>query len=541
MKSSLDKTSEVNGIITIELEKADYGEKVDKSLNQLRHRANIPGFRQGKVPKGIIQKMYGQAVLVEEINKMVSKEVIRFIQENNLKVLGGPMANTDADKKVDIEKDEILTFFFDVALTPEFQVSFNKEVLLDYHKVTVDAALIDKQIDAFRQNFGEYRSVEDEAEENDLIKGTLTECVEGDGEPKVIEKAILMPSYIRDEETRNRFIGAKKGESIVFNPKKAYDNNDAEVASLLQTTKEAIREMSSDYCFDIKEVTRYLKAPLDQALFDRVFGEGAVDSQESFRTKVREELEEQFKSESDHLFVRDIKEFILSQMKEVVFPEATLKRWLLQSDKEKTEEQVEKEFPRFLEELKIHIVHEQIIEKNEIKMEHSDIEAYAKKVARAQFARYGITSLPEESLRHYTKSMLENEETVRDLYDRVLEEKIIDWFKEHITLNEKEHTSEEFNALLKEDTHLQEEAETVEHVAEKQQDGREKQEVTAENREKGSHKQEGVSKDETEAVETPEQAAKEKKEASETTVKKSKATEATEKKSKATEATEKAQ
>ncbi len=171
MKSTLNKTDEVNGTIVIELEKADYQENVDKSLNQFRQRANIPGFRQGKVPKSLIQKLYGKAVKADEINKIVTDEVGNFIRDNKLKILGEPLPDNSDEKLVDLENDEILKFYFDVALTPEFDLLLDKSVELTCHKVLLEENLLDEQMDAYKKNYGTYLSVEDEAKDTDLIKG----------------------------------------------------------------------------------------------------------------------------------------------------------------------------------------------------------------------------------------------------------------------------------------------------------------------------------------------------------------------------------
>ena len=308
MKSTLNKKDDVNGTIVIELDKTDYQEKVDKSLNQFRQKANIPGFRQGKVPKSVIQRMYGKAVLVDEVNKIVTEELTSFIRENKLKILGEPISDDSEEKRVDLDKDEILTFYFDVALTPDFNLQLDKKIELTYYQVKLEEDLLEKQMDAYKQNYGTYASVEEEAKDTDLIKGTLTE-MEGDNEKEnglVIENAILMPSYVKEETVKNSFIGAKVGDNVVFNPKNAYDNNEAEVASLLQTTKEQVKDINADFRFDIKEVTRYQEAELNQELFNRVLGEGVVSTEEEFRTKVATELGNQFKPNADHLFIHEL-------------------------------------------------------------------------------------------------------------------------------------------------------------------------------------------------------------------------------------------
>lgn len=460
MKSTLNKTSDVNGTIVIELEKEDYQEKVEKSLNQYRQRANIPGFRQGKVPKGVIRKMYGKAVLVDEINKIVSDELGNFIRENKLKILGEPMADDSEEKQVDLEKDETMSFYFDVALTPEFELTLDKETELTWYNVKLEADLLEKQMDGYRQNYGTYEAVEEEAKDTDLIKGTLTEMegeqVKEGGE--VIENAILMPSYVKDETTKNSFIGAKVGDSVVFNPLNAYDNNKAEVASLLQTTKEQVGETTSDYRFDIKEVTRYKEAEMNQELFDKVLGEGVSTSEEDFREKVSAELTRQFKPSVDHLFIHQAKDLIVEKMKDVAFPDEFLKRWLLESSSERTEEQLEEDYPRILEDLKFHIAKQKIVDENELKVEYQDIEALAAEVAKAQFAQYGMSNLPADVLQNYTKSLLEKEETVQNLVERATEDKVIEWLKANVTVVEQEIESKAFNDLMSEHSHTHHEA-----------------------------------------------------------------------------------
>ncbi|WP_294072947.1 trigger factor [Proteiniphilum sp. UBA1028] len=459
MKSTLNKTDEVNGTIVIELEKADYQENVDKSLNQFRQRANIPGFRQGKVPKSLIQKLYGKAVKADEINKIVTDEVGNFIRDNKLKILGEPLPDNSDEKLVDLENDEILKFYFDVALTPEFDLPLDKSVELTCHKVLLEENLLDEQMDAYKKNYGTYLSVEDEAKDTDLIKGTLTELSDSEDKDnlQVIENAILMPSYIKDEEIKSSFTGSKAGDKVVFNPKKAYDNNEAEIASLLQTTKDKVKNIDSDFSLEIKEVTRYQEAEMNQELFDRVLGEGVVTTEEEFRTRIKSELEKQFKPNADHLFIHEARDIIVEKMKEVKFPDEFLKRWLLETGENRTSEQVEDDYPKILEDLKFHIAKQKIAEENNISVEFADIEALAAEVAKAQFAQYGMTNLPADVLQNYTKSMLEKEETVQNLYDKATEDKIIDWLKENVTVIEKEISSKEFNDLMNERTRLQEE------------------------------------------------------------------------------------
>ena len=454
MKSTLNKIDEVNGTIVIELEKADYQEKVNKSLNQLRQRAEIPGFRQGKVPKSVIQKMYGKSVLIDEINKIIADELGNFVKENKLKILGEPLADNSVENQVDLDKDETYKFHFNVGLTPNFDLKL-VDVEQTYYNVELEDDLLDKQIDSYKQNFGTYIKVEEDAIETDLIKGTLTEVENGEVKTDgiVVENAVLMPSYLKDETIKSSFIGSKLGDAIVFNPKTAYDNNEAEIASLLQRTKEEIKDINPDFRFDINEVTRYKEAELNQELFDRVIGEGVATTEDEFREKVQDQILKQFKPGADHLFIHEMKDIIVEKMAEVEFPEAFLKRWLLESNEERNEEQIEKDFPLILDDLKFHVVKQKIVEDNDIKIEFKDIEALAIEVARAQFAQYGMSNLPDDVLQNYSKSLLEKEESIQNLYEKATEDKVIEWLRKNVNVVEKTVSSEEFNKIMSEHSH----------------------------------------------------------------------------------------
>lgn len=450
MKVSLNKKDEVNGIIAIEVEKPDYQEKVEKSLNHFRQKANIPGFRQGKVPKGIINKMYGKAILADEINKIVNEELLKYIRENDLQILGEPLPNETEEKLIDFDKDENFEFKFDIALSPEFTVELNKRNKLTYYNVKLEEDLLDKQMEAYKSNYGTYKQIEEPAKETDLIKGVLTELENGKAKENAtaLENSILMPSYIKDEDIKNSFIGAKVGDNIVFNPRKAYDNNEAEIASLLQTTKENVKDITADFNFEIKEVTRYEEATVNQELFDKVLGEGAATTEEEFRAKIGEALSNQFKPNADYLFITDARALILEKLKDVKFPDEFLKRWLLAADEKKTAEMVEEDYPKLIEDLKFHIAKDRIAKANDFKIENEDVEKLAEEVAKAQFAQYGMNNIPADVLQNYVKNMLQNEETIRNLYEKVSESKIIDWLKQTVKVEEKEISSKDFAALL---------------------------------------------------------------------------------------------
>ena len=478
MNISLNKTDNVSGVITVQIEKADYQGKVEEALNRLRHQVNIPGFRHGKVPKGIVEKMYGKTVLADELSKILNDELFKYISDNDLHILGEPLAVENEENKIDFEKDENFTFSFDIALSPEFELSFTQEDKLTYYHITLDEETLQDQMNAYLNNYGTYEAVDEPALEDDLLKGTLVELE--NGQPKengmVIENAIIMPLYVKDKETRNQLIGAKVGDKIVLNPKKTYDNNEAEVASLLQTTKDKIQEIDSDFSFEIKEITRYTKPEMNQEFFDKILGEGAVASEEEFKSKIHELLNTQFISYSEYLFMRDLRNLILEKMKDVEFPEGFLKRWIRESNKEATDENIEKDFPRILDDLKFSLAKDKIIKDQHIEIKEEDIRTLANETAKTQFIRYGILNVQDEFLGDYVKNMLSDEKTVNELYQQTLNRKIIEEVKQSADVEEKEITSKELSDMLEKEGEGEGEKEkentTEKEVSEKEKEGK---------------------------------------------------------------------
>ncbi len=443
----------VSAILKLEVVKADYADQVEKSLRSFRQKANIPGFRKGMVPMGMIKKMYGKHVLAEEVNKVVSENLYNYIREQNLNLLGEPLPNQREQQDIDFDTQEDFVFYFDVALAPEINFELNKRDKLTYYQVAIDDDMLEKQIDSYRANFGTYDEVEVVEEEKDLIKGTVVELE--NGTPKeggiVVEEAVLMPMYIKNDEEKTKFIGAKKDASIIFNPNKAYEGAEAEIASFLKVDKEAVAGITNDFSFDIKEITHHKPGELNQELFDKVFGDGVVTNEEEFRNKVKESINEQFTPQSDYKFLTDARKLFLKKAGDVTFADDFLKRWLLQTNENATEESVETDYPKFIEDLTYHLAKEGIVKKNDIKIENEDIEQLAKKVAKSQFAQYGMLSVPDDMLDNYAKDMLKNKQTLQNVIDRAVDDKLITWLKEKVKLDVKDVTMDEFNKLFEEE------------------------------------------------------------------------------------------
>ena len=308
-----------------------------------------------------------------------------------------------------------------------------------------------QQVEAYQSNFGTYVPAET-VEEKDRVKGTIAELESGT--PKeggiVVEEAVMMPMYIKDEAEKAKFIGATANTAIVFNPNKAFEGAEAEIASFLKIEKEQVAEVTGDFSFEIKEITRHEKAELNQELFDKVFGEGVVTSEEEFKNKIREALAEQFTPQSDFKFLTDIRDILVAKAGELHFADDLLKRWLLAANEKNTAEQIDADYPTIVKDLTYHLIKEALVKQNNLKVEDADIETFAKRVAKAQFAQYGMLSVPEDVLANYAKDMLKNKQTLQNIIERAVEEKLAGWLKEQVTLETKEVTPDEFGKLFEE-------------------------------------------------------------------------------------------
>ena len=451
MKITFDCPDKINGLLTMTIEPADYQEQVEKTLKNYRKKAQVPGFRPGMVPMGMIKKQYGTAVKVEEINKLMGEKLYGYIQENKIEMLGEPLPS---EKQVpqDFEKEGDLTFVFDIAVAPEFKVELTNKDKIDYYQIKVEDKLIDDQVQMYASQAGEFVKAETFSG-NDTITGDMRE-LDADGNTKeggiAAEGAMVMPAYIKDEDQKKLFDGCKAGDIITFNPKKAYPDNDAEVAALLKVQKDDVKDLTADFSYQITEIRHFQPADVDQKLFDRVFGEGTVTDEKAFREKIAETIAPQLQQNSDYKFMLDLRQYAENKVGELTFPEALLKRVMMQNNKDKGADFVEKNFEGSIKELKWHLIKQQLVAANNIKVEEADLKAVAKEAIRAQFAQYGMSNVPDDVLENYAAEQLKKRENIDNFVDRAVETKLTEALKNVVKLNQKEVTLEDFNKLMQE-------------------------------------------------------------------------------------------
>lgn len=445
MKITFENVDKVSALLTVNIEKSDYEDKVKKALKDFSHKASLPGFRPGKVPASLIQKRFGTELKAEEINKLLSEEVNKYIRENKVNMLAEPLPNEEKTPAMDFETQDAFTFAFDIALAPEFDAKLTKKDKLTYYDIKVDDALVDQQVQSFCNRGGQHVKAES-YEPRDMVKGTLTQLNTKNNTLEggiTVEDAVMLPEYMKNDKEKAKFEGAKLGDVITFNPAKAYDSA-TELASLLHISKEEAEGMKSNFNFQISEISRFEPAKLSQELFDQMLGKDVVKSEAEFRQFIANDIKRNFSSEAEYQFVQDVRSYVLGRIGEVEFPEAILKRFMKLRNADKGEEYVEKNFKQSLPELLWHLAKEQLCDQLEVKVEHEDVLETAKAFTRLQFAQYGMINLPEESITNYAAEMLKNEQQAQGLVERTVENKLAAKVKETVTLKTKEVTMEEF-------------------------------------------------------------------------------------------------
>ena len=449
MNITFENPDKVNGLLTITVEKEDYQEQVEKTLKNYRKRAQVPGFRPGMVPMGMIRKQYGTAVKVDEVNRLLGDKLMEYIRENKIQMLGEPLPS-DKQEPQDLEGDGPLTFIFDIAVAPEFKAELTGKDKIDYYTITVDDKLIDDQVQMYAQQAGEFQKAE-VFSGNDTLTGDLRQ-LDADGNTLeggiTTDSGMVMPAYIKDEEQRKLFDGCKPGDIITFNPKKAYPDNDAEVAALLKVQKEDVKDLTSDFSYQVTEIRHFQPAEVNQQLFDRVFGEGTVADEKAFRQKISEALQAQLVQNSDYKFLLDLRAHMEKKVGKLEFPEALLKRVMLNNNKDKGADYVEKNFEGSIRELEWHLIKEQLVAAQEIKVEEADLKAIAKDAIRQQFAQYGMANVPDDVLEQYASEQLKKRENVDNFVDRAVDLKLVEKMKTVVKLNAKSVTLDEFNKMM---------------------------------------------------------------------------------------------
>ncbi|MFV0200187.1 trigger factor [Empedobacter falsenii] len=431
MNITKNTTDKLNAVLTVTVDKADYQEKVADVLNQYRKTANIKGFRKGQVPMSFVKKQYEQAVIFDTVNEILQKSVSDYINTEKLSILGNPVP---VMKEVDWNADQ-LSFDFELGLAPEFEVDLSK-VEVESYKVKVAEDEIQKYVDNFAARFGSLKSLA-EAEAEAVLK--VEAAVEGQ-EAK--------PTFIRLEELKDAsaFIGKKVGDVVEVNSNDIFDTAE-EAAQQLNTE---VTEEGTKVTYTIKEINKAEKAEVNQELFDKVYGEGAVDSEEAFRNKIKEESENMYNKESDKQIINDVVAKLLETV-QFDLPTEFLTKWLISSNENVTsEEQAKEELAKMDKGLRYQLIEAKIAELNNVEVNAEEVKEAAFAAIKDQLKMYGQNSIPEDTLQQIAMSALQNQEEYNRLSYQVFTDKMLDIFKNNVKLNEKEVTFDEFVDIITE-------------------------------------------------------------------------------------------
>lgn len=451
MKVSFENPDKINGRLTITVEENDYKDEVDKTLKDYRKKANVPGFRPGQVPMGMIKRQFGASVKMDAINKIVGEQINKYITDNKINMLGQPLAS-EAQQPQDLEKEGPYTFIFDIAVAPEFDIELTNKDKVDYYDITVDDALIDRQVEMFASRLGKNVDVEEYAD-GDVVKGDLRE-LDDKGNTKenglTVEGAMVMPEYIKAAAQKKLFKGAKVGDIITFNPRKAYKESDAELASLLKIEKDKVADYESDFSYQITSIQRFKNHAVDQELFDQTFGKDQVKDEKEFREKIAEGLKKQLEKESDYKFLMDVRKYAEDKVGQLTYPDALLKRVMKENNKDKDQEFIDKNYEVSIKELTWSLIRNKLSEKAQIKVNDEDVRNAARETARIQFAQYGMNNVPDEYVNNYADELLKKQDTVQQFVDRAIDLKLIEATKKDVKLNKKSISLDDFNKMMSE-------------------------------------------------------------------------------------------
>ena len=445
IKENID---DLNALLKIEIKKTDYEENVEKVLRDYRKKANIKGFRPGMVPIGLIKKMYGKAVQLDEINKLVSESIHKYLHDEKVEILGDPLPKDNDQEKINFDTQEDFTFTFELGLTPQFDIKLSKKNKVNYYLVDVDEKMKNEYISNYTRRFGVFKSSE-KSDEKDMLKGNIIQL---DEKNNILpyglkaENTTISIDIMKDEKIKKHFIGKKTDDEIDFDLRKALPN-DFEIAGILNKKKDEVKDVNGKFRFTIKEINRFEQAEIGQELFNKVYGEGVVNSEDEFMKRVEEEIVNNLKRESDYKLMLDIKKLTLGKT-DFSLPEDFLKKWLLKVNEKTTEEQIEKEFDSFRSDLKWQLIRNKVAKDNEIKISEEELQKEAENITRYQFQQYGLYYATDEQIGNYAKEMLKREEEAKRIAEKILEEKALEKLKEVVKLEDKKISADDFNKLF---------------------------------------------------------------------------------------------
>lgn len=448
MNITRENTGDLNALLKVQVDKSDFQEKAEKVLKDYRKKASIKGFRPGMVPIEIIRKMYGKAVQVDELNKLVTDSIQKYLSDEKIEILGDPLPETDEEQHIDFDIQDSFTFSFELGLAPSFEINLSKKNKLNYYEIEVDDKMKDEYLQNYRRRYGKFNKV-NLSDEKDMLKGRI-EALSNEGNPFTdglfADDTTLSIDVIKNEEIKKSFVGKSEGDIVDFDLRTALPN-DFEISALLKKQKEEVAGINGTFRFTINEISRFSEAEINQELFDKIYGEGIVSSENEFLKKIEDEITANLKNESEYRLSIDLKKLAIEKT-DFKLPDDFLKKWLLKVNDQTTAEQVDKEFDSFRHDLKWQLIRNKIARQNEIKITEEELLSEAEKITRYQFRQYGLFYATDEQVTNYAKETLKREDDAKRIAEKILEDKVISLIRELVKLENKTITIDGFNKLF---------------------------------------------------------------------------------------------
>lgn len=448
MNITQEKIDDLNAVIKVQLKEEDYQDKVENQLKEYRKKASVPGFRKGHVPMGMVKKMVGTNLLVDELNKILSDTLQEYLTKEKLEVLGNPLPKMEDDETIDWENQKEFEFKYEVGLAPSFKVDSLDKLKVDAYKIKVSDKDVQKYVDDLARRYGKMTNPE-VAEKDDMVFGKFEEL---DGEGKVKEgginnSSVIIINAVTDKNLQKQLIGAKVGDKFVVDPK-TVSEHESDQAQAIGVDVSELKNIISKFNYTVEKVNRVIASDLNQELFDKIFGEGGVKSEKEFRDKIAEELNKGLIADSDRKLKADVQDALMDSLK-LKLPDTFLKKWIKASnDKPITDEQIEAEYDMYAKSLQWQLIENKIIEANEIKVEFEEVIDYTKGLLTQQMQSMGMPANDDEQLTQTAQSVLQNQEEARKIYGMLYDSKLMNLYKTTCKLKEKQVSLEEFEKLL---------------------------------------------------------------------------------------------
>lgn len=444
MNITQEKKDNLNAVVKVTLDKTDYEGLYQNALKDYRKKVNLPGFRVGHVPMGIVEKKFGKSLLADEINNLLNKIIREYIEENKLDLLGSPIPSADKEDSGNWDNPDGFEFFFDMAYAPQFEVGLSSKSKFEFVRVEVSDEMIDEQLDSMTRRYGKLSEAE-VSEKNDMLIGDFVELDENDEilEGGIFKSSSISIEYVKDEATKASLIGLKSGDIVVVDPHKVSSGHD-DLGRMLGITHHQVHDLKGNFRFNVKDVKRMEKAELNQSLFDRVAGEGKVSSVEELRAKIKEDMEQMFEADSEKLFKREVMKHLAKQLN-LQLPDEFLKRWIrVSNEKPITTEQLESELPGYLHGLSWQLIENQMIKELGVKVEHEDVVNLTKSLLVKNFKQYGMPAPEDDELTESAKNVLKNQDELRKVYEMAYDQKLMATIRETATITDVKMTYEKF-------------------------------------------------------------------------------------------------